>query len=295
MWIRYVIGQACSFLFTLFRILPLSWNNRFSRRPIPQWAEHDRPDAIVSLTTHGRRLNTVFLTIESVARGSRRVPIVLWLDPEDYERRDAWPPSLHRLVRRGLTVRRGDGGLGPHAKYWNQFRAVAGADTRVVTIDDDVIYPEWFLTRLLAVGGLRLDTVVAYRAHRIELREGRMLPYMKWSPADTCEASLLHFATGVSGVCYPPAFIEYVVAQGPAFQEVAPRADDVWLHVCALRSGHPVRQVFANPRSFAIVPSTQLGGLILHNGVGGGNDEQIAAAYEPQDVDALLRASEKED
>ncbi|KQB84366.1 hypothetical protein [Corynebacterium oculi] len=295
MWTRYVAGQVVSFIFTLFRLIPLRWNNRFSRSRIPRWTGQDAPEVLISLTTHGRRLRTVFLAIESVARGPRRAPIVLWLDPEDYDRPEAWPPSLHRLVRRGLTVCRGDGGLGPHAKYWNQFRAVAGTDTRVVTIDDDVIYPEWFLDRLLTIGGLRLDAVVAYRAHRIELSEGRMLPYMKWSPADTCEASLLHFATGVSGVCYPPAFIEYVVAQGAEFQEVAPTADDVWLHLCALRSNHPVRQVFAHPRNFAIVPSTQLGALVLSNGVGGGNDEQIARAYTPRDVARLVEISGRED
>ncbi|WP_018119262.1 hypothetical protein [Corynebacterium mastitidis] len=294
MWVSYVAGQVVSFFFTLFRLVPLLWNNRFSREPIPAEGSGEH-GVVISLTTHGRRLRTVFLAVESVVRGPQRAPVVLWLDPEDYDRRGQWPPSLRRLVRRGLTVRRGDGDLGPHAKYWNQFCRVAGTPTRVVTIDDDVIYPEWFLDRLLAIGGLRLDTVAAYRAHRIELREGRMLPYMKWSPADTCDASLLHFATGVSGVCYPPSFIEYVVAQGIRFKEVAPRADDVWLHVCALRSGHPVRQVFANPRNFAVVPSAQLSSLILSNGVGGGNDEQIAAAYGPADVAALLRASEKED
>ncbi|KQB87341.1 hypothetical protein [Corynebacterium lowii] len=306
MWLRYVAGQVVSFFFTLFRLIPLQWNNRFSRTRIPAPGGQEpgsksrepgtgHSNVLISLTTHGRRLRTVFFAIESVARGPHRVPIVLWLDPEDYDSPQDWPPSLKRLVRRGLTVRRGDGGLGPHAKYWNQFVEVAGTGTSVVTIDDDIIYPEWFLDRLLIIGGLRLDTVVAYRAHRIELRDGQMLPYMKWTPADTCDASLLHFATGVSGVCYPPSFIEYVVEQGTVFKMVAPKADDVWLHVCALRSGHPVRQVFANPRNFAIVPSTQLSALILSNGMGGGNDEQIALAYGPEDVAALVGVSEKED
>ncbi|MBC3186088.1 glycosyltransferase [Corynebacterium sp. zg-331] len=293
MWFRYVVGQAVGFLFTLLRLVPLRWHNRFSRSRLPRW--EGNPELLVSLTTHGRRLRTVFLAIESVARGARGVPIVLWLDPEEYDHPEAWPASLHRLVHRGLTVRRGDGGLGPHAKYWNQFRAVAGSQTRVVTIDDDVIYPAWFLDRLREVGGLRPDTVVAYRAHRIELREGRMLPYMKWSPADTCAPSLLHFATGVSGVSYPPAFIDYVVAQGEGFREVAPQADDVWLHLCALRSGHPVRQVFARPRNFAVVPSAQLDALVLGNGVGGGNDEQIGRAYTPRDVANLVALSGRED
>lgn len=288
MWLRYVAGQALSVVFTLARLLPLQWSNHFSRSVIPRDG-----DVVISLTTHGRRLDTVFYAIESVARGPRRAPIVLWLDPQDFSA--PWPDSLRRLVARGLQVRCGSGGMGPHAKYWDMFCAVAGSDTRVVTIDDDIIYPEWFLDRLLAVGGLREDTVVAYRAHRIELRDGVLLPYMKWTPANTSHASVLHFATGVSGVDYPPSFIAFVVEQGTQFLQVAPRADDVWLHLCALRSGHSVRQVFAQPRNFAVVPSTQVSALVRTNGMGGGNDEQIARAYTPGDVAALVAASARED
>ena len=159
-----------------------------------------------------------------------------------------------------------------------------------------MIYPEWFLQRLLFIGDLRSDAVIAYRAHRIELRDGRMLPYVKWTAVNTSQASLLHFATGVSGVLYPTSFIDYVVAQGDTeFIEQCPRADDVWLHVCALRSGHPVRQVYAKPRHFAVVPSTQVGALVVGNTLMGGNDEQIRRVYTNEDIAALVAASERED
>lgn len=288
MWVSYVAGQVVSFVFTLFRLIPLAWANRVGGARIPA-----EGDVVVSLTTHGRRLASAFYAVESVARGSRPAPIVLWLDPEDYD--GPWPPSLKRLVDRGLQVRRGSGNLGPHAKYFDMFRALAGTDTRVVTVDDDIIYPEWFLEKLLEVGGLRPDTVVAYRAHRVELRDGRLLPYMRWTAADTCRASVLHFATGVSGVCYAPAFVDYVAARGEEFRGVAPRADDVWLHLCALRSGFRVRQVFAKPRNFAIVPLTQRGALVRRNGPGGGNDAQIARAYTIDDVAVLAAAAAAED
>lgn len=288
MWIGYVIRQVASIFLTLLRMLPLALRNRFSRRTIPTSGE-----VIVSLTTHGKRINKVHFTIESVARGYQQAPIVLWLDEPDYH--SEWPVAVQRLVSRGLQVKCSDGMYGPHTKYWNQFREVHGTGVRVATVDDDMIYPEWFLQRLQFIGDLRNDAVVAYRAHRIELRDGHMLPYVKWTAADTSEASFLHFATGVSGVLYPTNFIDYVVAQGDVFLETCKRADDVWLHVCALRSGHPVRQVYAQPRHFAVVPTTQAGALVVGNTFLGGNDGQIAKVYTDEDVARLVEFSQAED
>ncbi|MDO5077877.1 glycosyltransferase [Corynebacterium sp.] len=283
MLIRTAIAQTLNAVFTLARMVPLALKNRFRTARIPRDGE-----VTISLTTHGRRLASVHYSIESVAHSG--VPIVLWLDRAEYE--SPWPEPLVRLVRRGLQVRCSTGNFGPHTKYWGQFQRAQG---RVVTIDDDIIYPKRFLERLLAISDVRGDAVVAYRAHRIELRDGKLLPYAKWTPVDTCEASVLHFATGVSGVLYPKAFIDYVVEQGTAFMETCPRADDVWLHACALRSGFPVRQVFAQPRHFAIVPFTFGGALVMQNAFLGGNDEQIAKVYTPADIAQLQRASELED
>ncbi len=288
MWIGYVVRQVASIFLTLLRMLPLAVLNRASKSQIPQQGE-----VIVSLTTHGKRINQVYFTIESVARGYEKAPIVLWLDEDDFHA--PWPDTVRRLVRRGLQVRCSDGSYGPHTKYWSQFREVQGTGVRVATVDDDMIYPEWFLQRLNFIGDLRNDAVVAYRAHRIELREGKMLPYVKWTAADTSEASFLHFATGVSGVLYPTSFIDYVVEQGDVFLEGCKRADDVWLHVCALRSGHPIRQVYAQPRHFAVVPTTQVGALVVGNTLMGGNDEQISQVYTRKDIARLVEISQAED
>lgn len=290
MWTDYVVKQVVAAVPNLLRSIPLMVANRISRRQVPSTSIDD---VVVSLTSHGSRLRHVHLTIESIARGNVTAPIVLWLDRTDYE--GDWPPSLRRLVDRGLTVRCSDGNYGPHTKYWGTFLDVEGTGKRVVTVDDDMIYPEWFLERLLFISQLRSDIVVCYRAHRMELRDGRLLPYKKWSAVDTSAASHLHFATGVSGVLYPTGFVSYVVAAGERFMEVSPRADDVWLHLCALRSGFQVRQVFTHPRSFAVNPPAQREALVRGNTLGGGNDEQIGKAYTDEDVACLVSAAEVED
>jgi hypothetical protein len=281
MWIGYALMQIAGMALTLLRMVPLEFRNRRSGNRIP-----GDGDVVVSLTSHGKRLRHVHFAIESVARGRATTPIVLWLDKGDYEA--PWPRSIMRLVERGLQVRCSDGLYGPHTKYWGQFRELAGTERRVVTVDDDVIYPEWFLERLLFIGDLYTDVVVAYRAHRIVLHDGHVQPYLKWSAAASTDASFLHFATGVSGVLYPASFIGFVVDQGEAFRNSCLRADDVWLHACALRSGHRVRQVFRDPRNFAVVPTTQFGALVLGNTLMGGNDAQIACVYTDDDVRKLI-------
>lgn len=296
MMIGYTLGQVASSFITLFRLLPLVLTNKFSNEPIPTEPQAESGNVVISLTTHGKRLDVAYFAIESAARGTVKAPIVLWLDEADYYAE--WPETLRRLVRRGLQVRMSDGGYGPHTKYWNQFRAVhdpeRGATNRVVTIDDDIVYPEWFLERLLFIANLRDDVVVAYRAHHMQFRGGELQPYAQWRPADTPRASYLHFATGVSGVCYPVSYINFVVGQGDAFQQSCPRADDIWLHACALRSGHPVRQVYAKPCNFAVIPSAQIGGLVLGNALRGGNDAQIAQVYTEEDMRELRECAAAE-
>ena len=58
MWVGYVLGQVASFFLTLLRMLPLAIANRLSRTRIPQDG-----DVVISLTSHGKRLNKVHFTL----------------------------------------------------------------------------------------------------------------------------------------------------------------------------------------------------------------------------------------
>ena len=298
--IGYFLGQVVSFFLTLARLIPLRVHNEFDGKPIPSYGP-----VTISLTTPGPRLTKVWYTIESLARGTVSAPIVLWLDREDYER--PLPDRLRRLVDRGLQIRCSDGAFGPHTKYWPLFRERVAevrestvsnlADegffpSRVATADDDIIYPEWWLERLLECAELSPGDVVAYRAHRVCVKNGGLAPYARWTAVKSCRASIANMATGVSGVLYPVPFMAFVVDQGDCFRDLAPKADDIWLHACAVRSGTKVRQVFGQQRNFAVVPTTQLSAaLVVRNVWMGGNDLQASRVYTDEDVAALSRAS----
>ncbi|MCR2784786.1 MULTISPECIES: hypothetical protein [unclassified Microbacterium] len=259
--------------------------NRVSRSPVTG----DGP--IVSLTTHGPRLGSAHLAVESIGRGSLRpARIVLWLAPEDHAR--PLPPTLRRLVARGLEVREA-GDFGPHTKYWPLIASRPERD--FATADDDVFYPRGWLAELRRAADRLPGAIVCFRARVVRFDDTgpppRILPYTSWTPCRSTVPSTLHFATGVSGVLYPRSFADVVREAGTVFLERAPRADDVWLHCLAVRAGLRIAQVRPRPAEFLGVPGTRPTGLYRAN-ESGGNDRQIAQTY-AADVLALLAATSR--
>lgn len=257
--------------------------NRFSAAPV----RGDAP-VVVSLTSYGNRIRAVHLAVESMAHGTVRPRrLILWLREADVVADP--PPPLARLVRRGLELRCTED-WGPHQKYYPYVRSRARHELPLVIADDDVLYGATWLEELLAVHARHPHDVVAHRTHRIRLGGGRILPYATWSPGAPPEASFCTFATGTSGVLYPPHLLEALRELGTAFAACAPMADDVWLHAVALRHGTRTRPVDDGRTFYRPIPRTLFRGLSTRNVLGGGNDMQIATTYSASDVEELERA-----
>ena len=243
--------------------------------------------AIVSLTTYGDRISTVFHTIESIGRGSvkpRR--LVLWLDHDELAR--GIPVELHRLVSRGLEVR-GTMIYRSHKKYYPAISLIreASDELSLVTADDDVYYPHRWLEGLVSAKRCAPGEVHCYRAWRIRIAGGKIARYGDWSLCRSTIPSLLNFAVGVSGVIYPTAVVNRVESLGERFMDYAPRADDVWLHSAAVETGTRVHQINADPAHYPFIPGTQDLTLAMTNVEAGGNDEQIRRTYSPASIETL--------
>jgi hypothetical protein len=240
----------------------------------------------VSLTSHGERLRTVYITIESIGRG-RRLPsrLILWIDdPVSYAN---LPRTLHRLMKRGLEVRLSKN-YGPHVKYYPYLESKERFTESLVTADDDILYPRNWLKKLVTAAEREPDLVLCYRAHVVGFCREEIAPYTTWEPCRTVSPASRHFATGVSGVLYPPAFLQRLRLADRGFESCCPRADDIWLHVQAVRNGFPIRQVTHKPRHFLTIPRTQHVALARGNWMAGGNDRQIAATYNAEDIQKML-------
>ncbi len=261
----------------------LRFANRFSLARVTG----SGPD--VSLTSYGERLSTVHLAIESIARGEVK-PRALYLWIDDPERLATLPRSLRRLQRRGLTIGRSDP-YGPHTKYYPYLLQVAEPAAPLVTADDDIVYPRSWLEGLAAAAAAAPDQVHCYRAHRIRIEDGRIAPYLSWHPCLDTVTTSLNFPTGVSGVIYPPSVLRQAKAEGTAFLERCPAADDVWLHHCAVAAGAPARQVTPVQQHFPMIEGSQVVTLMSNNTYSGGNDGQIRRTYTASDVAVLVAAA----
>lgn len=259
----------------------LEARNRTSRAPVVGTLA-----VVLSLTSHGKRLDTVHLAIESIAAGSVRPRrLILWVDDERFLAQPS--DGIRRLQERGLELRL-TRDLGPYKKSFPTL-AELGPDDLLVTADDDQLYPRTWLAAL-AAAARRWPTVVhCHRARVVSFDGDQIAPYARWPMAYTTRPRFRHFATGASGVIYPRRVIEAFIAGGEGFLDVAPRADDIWLHRIAVDAGVRIAQVSAVPKHYPIIPGSQAEALNTENLRAGANDSQLAATYTATTI-ARLRA-----
>lgn len=250
-------------------------------------------NAIVSLTTYGSRVRTVYLTIESIGRGTRRPRrIILWLDANLHG--TSLPLELQRQVSRGLEVCYTDD-LGPHKKYYPALDIAIGQRVeRLITADDDVMYPAWWLERMMEAASMSPDSIVAYRTRRVALSTSHFAPWSTWPLSKSVEPSVLTFGIGEAGVGYPQPVLRALKERGTSFLLLAPRADDIWLHSTAVSVGVPTRQVHSTPLHPLVVPGSQTAALAHSNIDGGGNDRVLNQCYDPSSF-ARLKAAYMEE
>ena len=244
---------------------------------------------IVCMTTHGVRARTAHLSLESIARGNVK-PSKLILMVEDRALFRAPPSGIRRLQRRGLDLRLSEG-LGPHTKYFPYVEGVIDPPDALVTADDDIFYPKWWLRCLSEIHQAEPDTVVCFRAHEIGFAGEGFSPYIEWAPCSSSRPQLLTFATGVSGVLYPSVMITAIRRHGRAFIAVTLENDDIWLNWVALTSRIPVRQVDNASKHFRSWSRTQRSALAHSNVRDGRNDELLRLTYGPDDL-RMLRSEE---
>jgi hypothetical protein len=236
----------------------------------------------VSITTYGKRIDGVHLTIESIAQGEMLPSrITLWLDDPGLVAN--LPEPLLRLKKRGLEIELTEN-YGPHTKYYPHVASRETFSAPMVTGDDDQLYERYWLARLVDAHRQFPAYVNAFLAKRARLKNGKLEPYETWTKCTSTEPRFSQIALGVSGVIYPPALLTALKAAGTGFQACCPKADDLWLHVQAVRAGFKIRQIAPKPKEFLQIPGSQRQALFTQNFYGAGNNSQIQATYSPSEI-----------
>jgi hypothetical protein len=258
----------------------LAVRNRLSSSPITSDG-----GPVVCLTSYGRRVTIAYLPIESIAAGALLPSrLILWID--DLNLISSLPSSLIRLQKRGLEIRSCPN-YGPHKKYYSYVEAEESFVAPLVTADDDVFYPPYWLKRLSDAYESHPENVSCFWARRVGIDSAQLSPFCEWPMCAGTKPSLANQAIGASGIIYPPSFLTVLKREGSAFLTRCPSADDLWLHVQAVRAGFPVRQIGEHPLILHSVPNSEKTSLWRRNAAGG-NDAQARATYHRSDI-ALIR------
>ena len=258
-----------------------------SKRHAREFATKHVP-VILSLTSHGDRINSAHIAIETLLRQTAAAKrVILWIS--DRHSIAGLPAPLQRQMRRGLDVRLVPD-IGPYTKIIYALREFPKC--AIVTVDDDSVYAADLLGRLHDAYTARPDCVHCHRAHEMIFDEnGCLKPYWEWRLRvdDNDAPSHMIFPTGVGGVLYPPGALHPEVFNQEVFRAICPTADDVWLKAMALLNGVKSKRMPGPHREFQLVFGTDASGLMHENVYEGRNDRQIEAVFTRYDLLKRLR------
>lgn len=224
----------------------------FSRENLSEGNE----EIIVSLTSYGQRIRYVFLTIESILQQSYKPRcIYLWLYDSDVPSGiSGW--FLKRQQKRGLTISWLKTDMRSYKKLSPLLEKKEIKFSYVVTADDDVLYPRYWLNKFQQHYSANPDYVYCYRARVISCNgtNGELCKYNTWPLADNKNSvANAVLPTGVSGVCYPRGAIDDEVFNYEAIERFCPYADDIWYKMITSSNHFKSKLVVANSIHFTPV------------------------------------------
>ncbi|MCJ8319611.1 MAG: hypothetical protein MJK12_08250 [Colwellia sp.] len=237
----------------------------------------------ISLTSYGKRISKVYLTIESIIAQSEIdiLSITLWLSVQDIDRTNL-PSSLLRLEKRGVKIKFVDENIKSYKKiYYEYIQRKDHPAAIIVTADDDVFYPQGWLKQLYLGFLENKQLVTCFRGHFITVDSSNSFcKYSDWTDEfqpDKHEL-LQHKAllpTGVGGVLYPISSLMHLDQNIDDVLDNCPNADDIWLKLICIKNGYGAKRVVNRNTHFLPVLSLQMKGLELYNVLQGGNDIQF--------------------
>jgi hypothetical protein len=260
-----------------FESLFYEWVTRISKIRVSK-IKHTLPSKlIVSLTSYPPRFGQLHLTLKCLVNQSVQPDeIILWIAQQDMH---MLPEVVLNFERQGLVTINGCNDYKVYKKIIPTLKSFPEAF--IVTADDDLHYPRWWLDALITDWDGNIDNLVAHRVHGITLcANGIPLPYKKWIFEQTENSNPdLSFPTGGAGVLYTPGCFYHDVLNEKYFSELCAGADDIWLFwMCRLKG----KKTIKSSRDFNVVcwPNSQHVALAHDNYTGNQNDVHITNMLE---------------
>ena len=241
---------------------------------------------IISLTSIPSRIDTTWITVESILRQNYRPDkIILWLGEEQFKNIKI-PDTLLEQKRRGLEIRFCKD-IGPYTKIIYTLEEYP--EDIIISVDDDIIYANSLVRLLVEAYTRNQDCICAHRTHWIGIRNnGFPTRYNRWTWYQSRKdvgsrnkevRSERNFLTGVGGVLYPPHSLYKDVLKRELFLKLSPKADDIWLYIMAIMNQTDivnVKGIYGNLVSIVDEQNNvQQTALLKENVLRGRNDEYM--------------------
>ena len=250
---------------------------------------------IVSLTTFGKRIHSVYITLESLSSQTLKAnKIIIWLAEDEFNK-DNIPITLLNMQKRGLEVK--------FCKDYKSYKKIIPTlkeypDEIIITVDDDMIYPYDFIEQMYHTHLKFPDCICCNRAHRIKFDKfNNLLPYNEWDwdwkPSQAISEPSFHlFPTGAGGILYFPNCFDKEVLNEENFMKLAPTADDVWLKFMSLKNNVKCKLVDRHNsygEAFIALDSSLISSLAEENVIDNQNDVQLKAVTNQYNIEIPLR------
>jgi hypothetical protein len=189
---------------------------------------------IVSLASFPKRINRVWLVIETLLRQTKKPDaIILWLSKDQFPKMENVPKSLLSLRARGLRIELRDNDLRSHKKYY--YTLAEFPNNTLITVDDDTFYPTYTIEKLYSTSLKYKNMVCCRNAKRLTFEQSELKSYHFWNAAKRSGVYNDIFFVGVGGTLIPYNAISKNVTNQKDFLSVCPIADDIWLNaMCRL-------------------------------------------------------------
>lgn len=250
----------------VYKVNKLLINLIYPRAVQLRYGVDESSNVIVSLTSFPGRINTVWITIATLLNQTvKPQKVVLWLADEQFPNGEAdLPKKLLELKRYGLTICFCDN-LYPHKKYYYTMKE--NPDATVITVDDDIFYPESLVEELLNLHDAYPNTVCCTWAHEIVLDDGNVRSYKEWRHCISGDGipSFRIMPVGCGGVLYPPKVLHPEVFNKEVLANTALKTDDLWLKCMSLKMGVPAVRINKPVKIYFSILQTQSVGLHYEN------------------------------
>ncbi len=244
---------------------------------------------IVSLTTYGRRLQEVYITIESLLHQTVQPNKIVLNLSNEFNNSIALPNLLKRQVDRGLELLFCED-IKSYTKLLPALKKFP--DAIIITVDDDMIYPCDFVEKLIKSYVENPQNVYFYYGHTIIINDNTPTSYDEWVKHPACGSSYYNLPTGVDGVLYPPGCFYDDIFDESIFMNLCPYADDLWFKTMTLLKGYSCEIVprYRSPRDeFLCINPSGTESLAIINRKGKLNDVQFKRLFDRYELSRFLK------